>query len=372
MATRKKQPVGKTNGSAPDTGERLVEDTLAFVRRFMVMSEEQTLVVSLWILHTHLVQHVEQTPYLSITSSDPECGKSRLMDVLELLVARPWMVIGPSEAVAFRHIDSTTPTLLLDEVDTIFSPQAARHHEGLRAIVNAGHRRGAQVPRAADFGQTVEHFSPFCAKALAGIGTLPDTISRRSIYVRLQRKKKHEGVERFIRRDVVPQAVGLKARMEAWAKRHGEAIGNARPSMPDQLSDRMEEGCESLVALADHLGHGDAAREALVGLLAGERLDVQETMRTRLLRDLKTVWDEREAKRSKTIRSISTAGLISALWKIEEAPWATYYGRGLDASDLSNLLRHYDVRPTNIKVAGEVKKGYRRDALYAVFERYAG
>jgi hypothetical protein len=65
-------------------------------------------------------------------------GKTRLLDVLELLVANPWRVITPSEAVVFRKIDADSPTLLLDEVDAIFSPKANGTTEGLRALLNAG------------------------------------------------------------------------------------------------------------------------------------------------------------------------------------------------------------------------------------------
>lgn len=188
----------------------LLADIVTFIRRFVVLTDEQTLVVALWVLHTHLITEIEQTPYLSITSPESECGESRLFETLELLAARAWMVVSPSDAVAYRQIDSNTPTLLLDEVDTIFGT-SARFHEGLRAILDAGHRGGAKVPRAADFGKSVEHFSPYCAKAFAGIGALPDTIARRSIYIRLARKRSTDHVERFIRRDVLPDAVPLRS-----------------------------------------------------------------------------------------------------------------------------------------------------------------
>jgi hypothetical protein len=363
------------NGRSPEaqvsSDKRLVEEIRAFIRRYMVLSESQSLIVALWIIHTHLIEHVDQTPYLSITSPDTECGKSRLMEVLEVLVARAWLVINPSEAVAFRQIDAMVPTLLLDEVDTIFSPQSARFHEGLRAIIDAGHRRGTMVPRATDFGRGVEHFSPFCAKALAGIGTLPDTISRRSIYIRLGRKKKDEQVEKFKRRDVLPVANALRDQVAAWAAARGEAVGQSRPDMPHELSDRMEEGCESLIAIADLMGCGTVARTAIVEVLSGERLDAQDTMRVRLLRDLRRVFQQCEKRRGKPILGLHTQTLLNELHRIEEAPWSShYYGRDLNANDLASLLKHYNVSSRSLKIAGRVQRGYRRDALYSVFERY--
>ena len=85
----------------PPEGQALLDEVMAFLARYVVMTDAQRLVIALWIVHTHLVQHVEQTPYLSITSPDPECGKSRLLEVLNQLVARPWMTVRPSEAVAY-------------------------------------------------------------------------------------------------------------------------------------------------------------------------------------------------------------------------------------------------------------------------------
>src|SRR6266536_2879762 len=128
----------------PDSGLANLD---ALIARYLVLSPEQRTVVALWIIHTHAVQHFEQTPYLSVTSPEKQCGKSRLLEVLELLVARPWMVVAPSEAVLYRHIDATTPTLLLDEVDTIFNPRMQDRYEPHRTLLNSGHRRAIRVPR---------------------------------------------------------------------------------------------------------------------------------------------------------------------------------------------------------------------------------
>jgi hypothetical protein len=67
--------------------------------------------------------------------------------------------------------------------------------------------------------------------------------------------------------------------------------------------------------------------------------------------------------------------LLTELVRMEEAPWGSYYGRQLDARDLAGLLRHYDVSSTNVRMkdVGEGRdnaKGYRRDDLYEVWERY--
>jgi hypothetical protein len=170
----------------------LVSDLTAFIESYVVMTEAQTLVVALWAIHTHCFQAFEQTPYLAVTSPEKQCGKSRLLEVIELLVARPWMAIVPSEAVLYRQVHFSKPTLLLDEVDTIFNPQAAKYYEGHRAILNAGHRQGAMVPRCVGPKQQIENFRTYCPKMLAGIGTLPDTVADRSVPINRSRSSSSE------------------------------------------------------------------------------------------------------------------------------------------------------------------------------------
>ena len=349
---------------------RLLKRLMAFIRRYVVTSNEQLLVVSLWVFHTYCIDAFEQTPYLSVTSPERGCGKSRLLETLEQVVHRPWSVVLPSEAVVFRTVDRLKPTLLLDEVDAIFNPRTADRYEGLRALLNNGHRRGMPVPRCVGSKQTLVEFDPFCPKVLAGIGTLPDTVADRAVPIRLQRRKRSERVERFIRRDVEPVAEPLRDDIAAWAARRLEKLEVARPDMPEQLSDRMMEGCEPLVAIAEALSCGEPARAALVELLSGERLDDQETMRLRLLRDLKTVWAARERKRGARVRVIRTTSLLDELCALEESPWGSYFGHKLEPRDLASLLHHYGIRSKPVRNGNQVAKGYRRDDLYEAWQRY--
>jgi hypothetical protein len=58
-------------------------------------------------------------------------------------------VVSPTEAVLFRKIQSGRTSLLLDEVDAIFSGGKDESKEPLRALLNAGFERGNdQCPRA--------------------------------------------------------------------------------------------------------------------------------------------------------------------------------------------------------------------------------
>ena len=281
---------------------------MTFIRKYVVVTEPQLLTLALWVIHTYGSKtFVEQTPYLAVTSPETKCGKSRLLEVLGLLVERPWYAILPSEAVVYRHIHFATPTFLLDEIDAIFNPRTAHHHEGLRAILDAGHRQGAEVPRCVGSSARIFQFRVFCPKVVAGIGSLPDTVSNRSIPIRLQRRTRAEPVEKFTVRKAETAAAELRDRIASWVEAHIDTLQDVYPPMPEALDDRMQEGCESLVAIADASGVGSEARTALVELLTGERWDAQETMRLLLLRDLRAIFLDAEARRNRRrLRALST------------------------------------------------------------------
>src|SRR4029453_12144657 len=106
-----------------------------------------------------------------------------------------------SEAARFRKMEREKPTILLDESDALWGAKTDGR-EGLRALLNAGYRRGATVPRGVGgrSGVGVQDFPVFGPKALARLaGKLPRTIASRSIPIRLRRRTKGEQAERFRR-----------------------------------------------------------------------------------------------------------------------------------------------------------------------------
>src|SRR5262249_6469183 len=151
---------------------------------------EQPMAIAVWVVNTWLIDAFDYTPYLNVHSAEKRSGKTRLLDVLALLVKDPWRAAGPSEAVLFRKIDRDKPTLLFDEIDTVFQANNSGRTENIRRFFNMGFERGAKIPRCVGEGanQDIQEFDPFCAKALSGIGkVLPDTVTDRCLPIELQR-----------------------------------------------------------------------------------------------------------------------------------------------------------------------------------------
>ncbi len=163
----------------------------------------------MWVTHAWMVEQFETSPVLAITSAEMRSGKTRLLDCLELLVPRPFRVITPSEAVVYTVLSQRPRrTMLLDEADAMFGPRAPQRYEGLRALLNAGNRKGTTVPRLRFEGhrREIDAFDVFGAKAIAGIGELPDTVADRAIPIRLMRRHRGETVAKFRQRKAKEEA----------------------------------------------------------------------------------------------------------------------------------------------------------------------
>ena len=137
-------------------GQRVISEVYAFLGLFVSYPSEHTRVAhALWCLHTHLMDRWESTPRLAFLSAEPASGKTRALEITELLVPNPVAAVNVSPAYLFRKVGSKEGvTLLYDEIDTVFGPKA-RDNEELRGLLNAGHRKGAVAGRCVVHGKTV-------------------------------------------------------------------------------------------------------------------------------------------------------------------------------------------------------------------------
>src|SRR5262249_51493903 len=138
-----------------------------------------------------------------------------------------------SESALFREIADSHPTLLWDEVDTIFgTSKASEANENKRALLNAGFERGIRAIRMERSGNCFVKitYDPFCPKILAGIGRLPDTIVDRSIPILIHRKLKTQPCQKYRRQDRAA-ANPLHDSLEAWSK-DPELLRTLRETQP--------------------------------------------------------------------------------------------------------------------------------------------
>ena len=343
----------------------LLDEIESFIGRFVAFpSDAARIAVTLWAAHAHCVQAGDNSPRLALLSPEPGSGKTRTLEILELLVPDPMHALSASPAPIFRSIDAERPTLLFDEVDALFGRRGSDDGaEDLRALLNAGHRRGATIPRCVGPKHEVVKFGVYCAVALAGLGDLPDTLMSRSVIVRMRRRAPNEHVTPYRRRVHGPEGEQLRDRLARWTATVATAVGDAWPEMPDGVEDRPADVWEPLLAIADAAGGDwpDRARTACV-----EQVQVaasrDASLGVRLLTDMYSIWGDADA--------LSTETILQRLHELDEAPWSDLRGKPLDARGLARRLRQYEVTSVNVKADGKVLKGYRRESLWDAWSRY--
>jgi len=345
-------------------GQVMLRKVYDYLARFIVYPSEYAHVAhALWILHTHLMGHWDTTPRIAFLSPEKASGKSRALEATEPLVPFPVTAVNVSPAYLFRKVGTQKgATILHDEIDTVFGPKA-KENEEIRALLNAGHRRGAVAGRCVVKGKTVEteEIPAYSAVALAGLGWLPDTILSRSILVRMRPRKADERVEPFRRRIVGPEGETIRGLIELWARSVPAEV--EWPTMPPEIQDRDADVWEPLLAVAELVG-GDwprRARRAAKALVEVAK-EVEPSFGILLLTHLKTVFGDADR--------LATEIILKGLHKIEEAPWGDMKGKPLDSRGLARLLRQYGLKSRTVRIGPATLRGYERADFADAWSRY--
>ncbi|MGW3512324.1 DUF3631 domain-containing protein [Streptomyces sp. NPDC000994] len=356
-------------------GAALLNEVEAFHRRFNVFPHEAAYIaVALWDAHAHLLDCFDSTPRIAFLSPEPGSGKSRALEVVETLVPQPMTAVNASAAALFRSVSNPNgrPTILFDEIDTIFGPKAGDNEE-LRGFLNAGHRRTGVTYRCIGDGgnQTVQAFPSYCAVAVAGLGALRDTIMTRSVVIRMRRRARNERVEAFRARLHEAEGHKLRDRLAQWTEQARPSVMGAWPEMPDGVTDRPADVWEPLLAIADAAGDAwpTRAREACVTLVTASKANDKGSLGVRLLTELRD-------HVMVGIDRLPTVAILDRLNALDDAPWADFNGKPLDNRRLSKMLAEYmtadnePIASRNIKTAGSVLKGFYAADLWDAWARY--
>ena len=92
----------------------LLNEVHSFLDRFIQYPSHHAHVAhTLWIAHAHLMDVWEETPRLAFLSPEAASGKTRALDITELLVPRPVLSVNVSPAYLFRKVsdEEGRPTL---------------------------------------------------------------------------------------------------------------------------------------------------------------------------------------------------------------------------------------------------------------------
>lgn len=370
------------------------ERASGFIRNYVVVPEEDLVILTVWAMHTWLFSPAcvtpPTTPYLYI-AGDKGSGKTTLgQDVMGLIVRSAISTVSITGAGMFRLIGGSedengesnvnaAPTLTVDEVDTIYS---GGKDEGLRAILNTGYRRGATVPRVV--GKQVINYPTFCPKILMGIlnGHLPDTVTDRSIRIDMHRASAEEmqTVEDFFHYEAEDEGAEIANDLALWAQRHSQAIREYKPRKHPGIArvPRHWEVSRTLILVARFAGVEGQLVEALANFF--ERNRGKDAPELRILRMVRQMFTERDAAAEAARECGDTSLPTDRLTTNEILTRAATEGvpiPGSSGKGLGVLMERVDVKGKSIRVPeghpdrspGGNARGYFRSAFEEAYGR---
>lgn len=345
-----------------------------FIRRFLVMpSESDYTILSLWIGHTYFTHKIKTTPRLAITSPEFGCGKSRVLEVLSSLCFQGMKLDHQTRSYLMRKVDSIRnekgrpPTLLIDEIDSVFRSKSDESSEALRAFANTGYRAtGFYGITEGDRKKTPTEFKTFAPMALAGKGeVVPESVMTRAVVIRLQKRMGNEPIEDFLTDLVLIEAGELNEELLNWSDYCADEISFLNPELP--VIDRDREVWLPLFKVA-HLGGDEWVRKAEIAL-ANIQEDKSDNALPRERQLLEDVWKVFQAQEKERIKS---AEIVLSLIGISGSEWDTYnFGKPITEKALAKKLRSYGIKSSQMRFEnGQGAKGYHRSEVQSAVRRY--
>ena len=314
----------------------------------------------LWAAHTHLVGRFESTPRLALLSPEKQCGKSRVLELLELLCAGAETLSDASPAYLYRRIGAGPVTILLDEADAIWKRgKSDETAEALRSIVNAGHRRSATVGRVEMNGQAGE------ARSASRCTPRPPSPASATCRTRSWTGPSSCGCGAGHRTSgcgttgsgppapkVTRCATSSPSGPPTWPTGSATRGRTCRPVWPTGRPTCGSRCSWSPTSRGRLAAAGRRSVHRVRHWRAGRH---RQTSGTRLLADLRDVFGDADALFTETI--------LDRLHALDESPWADWYGKPFDARAPRQAAQALRRHVSAVRIGEDSRKGYRRADL---------
>jgi hypothetical protein len=330
------------------------------ILRYLAIPRDAAEVMALWVLHTHVFGAWTHTPRLAFLSPVLQCGKTRALSILEILVAKPHFSSSITGPGVFRLVQKDHPTLLLDEVDTYLES-----NEELRNVLNSGHEISGAATRCVGNNYIPTRFSTWAPLALGMIGNLPDTVKSRAIVIQMKRRRADEDPVEDFHPARARELKTLKRKAIVWGSQNLKELTSAQPQVPDGLNNRAADNWKPLIAIGDLAGAEWAEKSRRLAI-AFSGADSESPTPIQLLSDIKTAIGEVAGA------WISSDLLYTRLTHMADRPWGDNQSdssiRSLHA--LALRLRPFGIKPMPYRDGDSTRRGYLLAEFEDAFARY--
>jgi hypothetical protein len=362
----------------PVNGFILLLDIRNAIQKFIYLKEEQALIVALWVLFTWLFEKVaESNPYLRVLSPKSNCGKSTLLDVLELLTRAAWLISSSTKSNFVRKVQVGRITFLLDEADAFL-----QENEDFRGVLDAANRPngrvGLSVKQGDDWVSTdINVFVPIVIASIKKLRRM-ETVEQRSIHIWLKRATKPERrvLTKARQRTLKATLLPIADRCARWAQDNADKLVGVYPTI-DFEDGRDEDKWAPLIGIADYLDAdlGKRVRQIAASLIGQSAADDQ-SLSVRLLTDIKELFDWKQTKKFIDAEKYTSQALCNDLVAMADRPWAAMPAgksrepKPLSQNRLASILRDFEIEPHVVRIGASTPRGYERTDFEDAWQRY--
>lgn len=377
-----------------ETGQALIDGIRAWLRRYLVLTAAQEIVISLWIVHTWLYERLGRTtPYIEITGVSGS-GKTALLDAMLMLCRGAEKLQTIRTMYICRRIREQAGmcTILIDEAEKLSSDAFGDQ----RSMLAGGYREGGL--HGVTVGKGTVRFPVWCPKAFTSLRSLTPVLHNRSIPIWMELGNPQASLSVEYDRakatageliDAISRVLGGVQRVELIEGEDGELtpiVTGRKPTRKvltveaDWLSERDREIWTPLISLAhtlnlapETIAEVERASVDLGALRGVERnCDVkanddaarERSMAVRLLHDVRACILPGET-------FIPSSVLLERLHAMPKAPWRVYQRAGLTDITMAQLLGAHGLQSDRGQIGKGRKnrvqvRGYKVSALQAV------
>ena len=343
--------------------------------KYLVIEREGIIQMSLWVLHTYLLEELQFSPRLIFNASQPASGKSTAQERLSALCYGSVKVGNFTNASIANFFKGKPRTLHLDEAENALDPSNGEKFKDLMGILCDGYKQGGvklKSGKGKDGNWEAEENNMFGAVSLAGTHTpISSALATRSLVIQM-RKDTEKKAQRFSERFQGNEVKELQAEVLRVVNEHRVEFENCEDveniHYPENLDRRRIDIYSPLVRIALVAGGGwfdeifrimqTEANTAQAIADSGESL----TRIQRLYRDIFEVIQDREG-------FISSIELVNQLKTHNPAEWQSYDSgyKPLNAQSLANFLHKdkiFQTRQGNLR-------GYHREQFEKEFKAHS-
>jgi putative DNA primase/helicase len=342
-----------------DIGEPL-EQIKREICKYVDLDPLAAVVVTLWIVFTHIVGRFIILPLLIIRADDEHHDN---MSMLFALLLRLSLAVEKVSAMSRQYLmqdknRTAIITLLFDD------PTIIKNRDIYNLLINS-YRADEAYIRTEDNDNTRKHL--FGARALASYGGLPYAIRCRGIVLDLtQRNNSHRaarltsgGTKRLIklREDIYRSSQSVAA-----------VVRDAKPEMPNWLSNSEQDNWEPLFKIAMVAGGDWLEKVTQAAALLSTVQDQDGKVNGLLLADMHEVVNARKSDRIRTLT------LINRLCEKNAELWGRYNrGAEITPSQIADLMRPFGLKSKVLRFEGleqPVKHGYLKSKIVNAYHHH--